>query len=476
VWLQRKASICRNAAGKLDHSVHASHTEHTRFTRGWTLQELIAPRDIRFYDAKWNFIGPKKDLIDDLSTITGIGAGILMHEQSLDLVSVAARMSWAAKRETTRTEDMAYCLLGIFDVNLPLLYGEAEKAFQRLQEEIIRSKADLSIFAWQCTPPPGVDEWTLTGVLARSPQDFSHGHVVERMYRRETHDFAITNVGIKMRLRNLWAPDFSYVMQLNSYSAVTGKHLALRLRKVGPEMYLRKGPYDLLEYTTGAFSERRPVDRYLLTSIPAIPRFSEWLDPSARFQHAGRLLSFMRQSPIHIKLPPTFKLIKLWPADRWDQEDRLFFVSGDSRWDTFQLDLRHETSYVVKSSDGTLTDKTMTIDFTLYALGWSHIQLDAKDRASFGLISRLEHWTSVDKIYRWILDEEPTTAAISRWFRAEQMPRHQWIRYDIPQTARSLVIKIESTLHDSVTLTAEELPSINVPERDTQDWPEFRDY
>jgi len=451
-------------------------TEHTRFTRGWTLQELIAPRDIQFYDAKWNFIGLKKNLIGDLSAITGIGADILLHEQSLDLVSVAARMSWAAKRETTRTEDMAYCLLGIFDVNLPLLYGEADKAFQRLQEEIIRSKADLSIFAWQCTQPPGVDRWPLTGVLARSPQDFFNGHVVERMYRRETHDFAITNVGIKTRLRNLWAPDFSYVMQLNSYSAVTGKQLALRLRKVGPEMYLRKGPYDLLEYATGAFSERRPVDRYLLTSIPAIPWFSEWLDPSARFQHAGMLLSFMRQYPIHIKLPPTFKLIKLWPADRWDEEDRLFFVFGDPRLDTFQLDLQHEISYVVESSDGTLTDKTITIDFTLYALGWSHSQLDAKDRALFGLVSRLEYATSVDKIYRWIVDEEPTTATISKWFAAEKMPRHQWIRYDIPQTDHSLVIKIKSPLHNVVTLTAEEVPSINVLERVTEDWPIFRDY
>ncbi|KAI4621110.1 uncharacterized protein J4E87_006738 [Alternaria ethzedia] len=449
---------------------------HTRFTRGWTLQELIAPREIQFYDAKWNSIGLKKDLVDDLSTITGIGAEILMHEQSLDLVSVAARMSWAAKRETTRTEDMAYCLLGIFDVNLPLLYGEAEKAFQRLQEEIIRSKADLSIFAWQCIKPPRVDRWTLTGVLARSPQEFSNGHTVGRMYRRETHDFSITNVGIKTRLRNLWAPDYGYVMQLNSYSGLTGKYLALRLRKIGPEMYLREGPYDLLEYATGAFSERRPVERYLLTTIPVIPRFSERLDPSARFQHAGKLLRFMRRSPVRVKLPSTFKLMKIWPADRWDEEDRLFFVSGDSRWDTFQLDLEYELSHKAKQADGTLIGKTTTLEFTLYALGWSHIQLDSIDRASFGLVSRLEYATSIDKISRWILEDEPTTATISKWLGAARIPRHQWIRYDIPQTDHSLVIKIESTLHNVVTLTAEEIPSIDVLERITEDWPIFRDY
>ncbi|KAI4714085.1 hypothetical protein J4E89_001535 [Alternaria sp. Ai002NY15] len=446
------------------------------FTRGWTLQELIAPRDIQFYNARWNYIGLKTDLVDSLSTITGIGVEILLHNRSLDLVSVATRMSWAAKRKTTRTEDIAYCLLGIFGVNLPLLYGEAEKAFQRLQEEIIRSKADLSIFAWQCMRPPGVDRWTLTGVLAHSPKDFVNGHIVQRMYGREAHEFSFTNVGIKTRLRNLWAQDYGCVMQLNSFSIETGKHLALRLRKVGPEMYLREGPYDLLEYATGAFHERRSVERYLLTAIPAIPRFSDWLDPSVRFQHAERLLDFMREFPVRVKLPPEVQLVKMWPSDRWDEEDRLFFVSGDSRWDSFQLNLRYELTYDAKSPDGTVTEATTTFSFTLYALGWSHIQLDAVDRASFGLVDCLEYGPTVDKIHRWILDEEPTTASISKWFAKEKMPRNQLIRYDIPQSPRSLVIKIESTLDNVVTLTAEEMPTINAPERVTQQWPEFRDY
>jgi hypothetical protein len=64
------------------------------------------------------------------------------------LASVAKRFSWAALRETSRTEDIAYCLLGIFDVNMPLLYGEGKKAFIRLQEEIMKSSNDYSLFAW----------------------------------------------------------------------------------------------------------------------------------------------------------------------------------------------------------------------------------------------------------------------------------------------------------------------------------------
>jgi hypothetical protein len=82
-----------------------------------------------------------------LARITGAPENVLCRPWDLRLVSVAAKMSWAATRETTRIEDIAYCLLGIFEVNLPLLYGEEENAFRRLQEEIVRSTTDLSIFA-----------------------------------------------------------------------------------------------------------------------------------------------------------------------------------------------------------------------------------------------------------------------------------------------------------------------------------------
>jgi hypothetical protein len=69
----------------------------------------------------------------------------LLDPATLLSASVARRMSWAAKRQTTRTEDVAYCLMGIFDVNMPLLYGEGEKAFIRLQEEIIKENDDHSL-------------------------------------------------------------------------------------------------------------------------------------------------------------------------------------------------------------------------------------------------------------------------------------------------------------------------------------------
>jgi len=61
---------------------------------------------------------------------------------------VAVKVSWSAGRQTTREEDRAYCLLGIFNVAMPLIYGEGSGAFRRLQEEIIKRSNDLSLFAW----------------------------------------------------------------------------------------------------------------------------------------------------------------------------------------------------------------------------------------------------------------------------------------------------------------------------------------
>jgi len=101
------------------------------FSRGWTLQELIAPLKMAFYSKEWRQIGTKDGLTKYLKHITGTDAQALEGADP-GIFSIASRMSWAAKRKTTRTEDIAYSLLGIFDVNMPLLYGEGEKSFIRL--------------------------------------------------------------------------------------------------------------------------------------------------------------------------------------------------------------------------------------------------------------------------------------------------------------------------------------------------------
>ena len=171
------------------------------FTRGWTLQELLAPRIVWFFDHDWRYIGSKDDLAHEISEITGIDTEYLHphaapFERPLPCTkslncrahrpyskyqltgrwepSVATRMSWASKRQTSRIEDTAYCLLGLFDVNMPLLYGEGTKAFIRLQHEIIKNTSDESIFAWTDES----ENPMLRGVLARSPTNFANSRYV----------------------------------------------------------------------------------------------------------------------------------------------------------------------------------------------------------------------------------------------------------------------------------------------------------
>ena len=106
------------------------------FTRGWTLQELIAPSSVEFYSREGHLLGDKLSLRQTLHEITGISLEALQGSP-LHHFSVEERMSWAANRETKREEDSSYCLLGIFDIHLPLIYGEGkQKAFYRLQKEI----------------------------------------------------------------------------------------------------------------------------------------------------------------------------------------------------------------------------------------------------------------------------------------------------------------------------------------------------
>lgn len=125
--------------------------------RGWTLQELIAPSEVLFYNRDWRFLGRKTGLAAELAEITTISIDLLSYSfeyvgvsmrGALNSFSVATRMAWASMRTTTRVEDAAYSLMGIFEVNMPLLYGEGTNSFQRLQQEIINKSDDTSILAF----------------------------------------------------------------------------------------------------------------------------------------------------------------------------------------------------------------------------------------------------------------------------------------------------------------------------------------
>ena len=115
------------------------------FTRGWTLQELIAPTSVEFFSKEGEQLGNKRSLERYIHEITGIPIKVLQGGPLSDF-GVTERMLWAEKRETTRKEDKAYSLLGIFDVHMPLIYGEGrDSAFKRLQEEINKASKGKSL-------------------------------------------------------------------------------------------------------------------------------------------------------------------------------------------------------------------------------------------------------------------------------------------------------------------------------------------
>lgn len=201
-------------------------TKSRWFTRGWTLQELLAPSHIIFYSNDWQSLGTKAELSDLLSEITNIDMDIL-HGLDLHFASVSKKMSWASSRETSRIEDIAYCLLGIFNVNMPLLYGEQNKAFHRLQEEILKASYDASLFAWgipnniltmdkfmETIRQPKLHDSSpnneflgrplLRGPFAISPAEFANsGNIAPLHYSWFTHDCQppiISNRGIRLDL------------------------------------------------------------------------------------------------------------------------------------------------------------------------------------------------------------------------------------------------------------------------------------
>ena len=168
------------------------------FTRGWTLQELIAPEELIFLASDWKALAPRGKTTHYLAQITGIHEDILKyHRPSLKRYSIAQRMSWAAKRTTTRIEDRAYCLMGLFDVNMPLLYGEGAKAFSRLQTAIINQSDDHTIFAWTDQHQKG----SCRGLLAPDASYFEDSRDFETFpYEAVSRPYTMTNMGLQIQL------------------------------------------------------------------------------------------------------------------------------------------------------------------------------------------------------------------------------------------------------------------------------------
>jgi acyl carrier protein len=203
-------------------------TSNRWFSRGWTLQELLAPHALVFLARDWTVIGcldkvfrkaaggfdrqvhspvvclPQDEVAEEISAATEIPVDFLVGRKVIGQACVAQRMYWASRRRTTRAEDRAYSLMGLFDINMPIIYGEGlEKAFGRLQREVIHRSPDQSIFAWYDRSA------TSHRLLATSPEQFRESGTVTQMSRSQSltletstdwSAFAMSNLGLQITL------------------------------------------------------------------------------------------------------------------------------------------------------------------------------------------------------------------------------------------------------------------------------------
>ncbi|KAI0427136.1 HET-domain-containing protein [Xylaria sp. FL1042] len=198
------------------------------FTRGWTLQELLAPEKVLFFRNDWIPIANRQQLADVIHEVTRIHVGALQDRNTIHDYSVAQRMSWAADRQTSREEDIAYCLLGIFGINMPLLYGEGMKAFTRLQEEVIKASDDQSIFAWDFLGSPSQSQ---NGILASSPSEFASCGSMVRDVNFERWPYSTTNLGVSLQLPT--------IQTFINKTILVGLNCSIELREYGPRRDLQ---------------------------------------------------------------------------------------------------------------------------------------------------------------------------------------------------------------------------------------------
>lgn len=308
-------------------------------TRGWTLQELIAPREVEFYDQSWEFRGLKSTPTTTrlLAEVTGIDADILLDSTDLDKVPIARRMSWASTRETTRVEDEAYCLLGIFNVHMPMIYGEGRKAFQRLQEEIAKDSGDLSLLAWTTSP---YDENDVNrevcpqgqkyhGIFATSPLYFRSARNIKHRIKDfcVEKEYMVTNRGLKIETALVMDESGNVVLNLgvshkdNWSTTNSDGWKGIYLSKTA-DGYVRSRPWSL--YTAR-------YRRYLADAPPTV-HIRKHISPAESQRLEQRFAG-------GIRVRTQSQIQKVAPVHLWDQTRRTFMHQGRgiNAWVVIQL-------------------------------------------------------------------------------------------------------------------------------------------
>ncbi|KIV98900.1 uncharacterized protein PV09_09346 [Verruconis gallopava] len=313
-----------------DASPALENLKHCRwFTRGWTLQELIAPSDVYFMSKGWKPLGRRSELAAVISQITGIALNIMNEDiltggasLTFQHASFAQRMSWVSRRSTTREEDMAYCLLGLFDISMPVLYGEGLiKAFRRLQEEIVKTSSDHSLFVHDSASTEN------RSILAETPKAFAnYGNVVQFQpdWLSEVSPFSLTNRGVQLEVPLRLHPHGAVAVLACRYRGDFRGPLGLELERSRAHdgNYQRRAnpPHVVMDFT-------RPGEGdYKITSIYVSQKI-EKVKPD-----------YWTNSPTNIwfRVPNSdedWSIVKAWPFWFWNATYQTFSIDVNRIWD-----------------------------------------------------------------------------------------------------------------------------------------------
>ncbi|KAF2105893.1 heterokaryon incompatibility protein-domain-containing protein [Lophiotrema nucula] len=276
------------------------------FKRGWTLQELLAPKTMRFYNSEWQYLGDKSSLGPRISKITGIDLDVLQNSARIPEYSIAERMSWAAGRETSRVEDRAYSLLGIFGIDdMPMMYGQGETAFRRLQERIMEKSDDYSIFAWQ-----GLQQFG-PGLLATSPDAFASSESIKPTLDDSNYKLSKQMIDISMKLKP-YGP-FTYLGLLNCTNQSNDSYSGIFLRQLPASKRYARVAYNGDDFDS---SPREQISIYQdIDALIGRMRGTDYTDvPSIGFRIPAQLLSVSYTAKVDHELV------------RWDASQRTFTI------------------------------------------------------------------------------------------------------------------------------------------------------
>jgi hypothetical protein len=395
-------------------------------TRGWTLQELIAPRIVEFYDGNWLYICHKTEVLAELRMATKIPE-IVLATGDLESTSIAQKMSWAAHRCTTRLEDQAYALLGLFDIHMPMLYGEGDNAFFRLQEQIIRTTADDSILAWE---PIESKSTTYRGLFARSPREFMHCAQVIRG-KDVTFDFLKDRLRINLCLEG---PDKDYIFIAYLQARRTDKKklsripiLLRRVQNYAPHRYARIFPTPALpDYPPRLSGNVTTVDAYLRPSLtpeltyPAIHCF--------QFKRSPR-----EQNEFHLAINDAE------PKKLWNTESQTMIIPPHERTFVGVVGLSR-ISRVHKRHNG--SPSAITSSYLIFGFG----QLERTAWAK--LLPSVVGNETLDSVIKRSTEYPINTPdnGQSRWFWQSDPGRDVVLKYDLFGDEVSVMIELEGLI------------------------------